>query len=59
MDLFHIFTPVKLKGDLLMDGHSLLEMKSSELAGQVGTVFQDPRSQLFYDRYHTRIGVRL
>ena len=30
-----------------MDGHSLLEMKPSELAGQVGTVFQDPRSQFF------------
>ena len=30
-----------------MDGHSLLEMKPAQLAGQVGTVFQDPRSQFF------------
>ena len=30
-----------------MDGQSLLDMKPSELAGQVGTVFQDPRSQFF------------
>ena len=30
-----------------MDGCSLLEMKPSQLAGQVGTVFQDPRSQFF------------
>ena len=30
-----------------MDGQSLLNMKPSELAGQVGTVFQDPRSQFF------------
>lgn len=41
------FYPGEIKGDLLMDGHSLLEMKPSELAGQVGTVFQDPRSQFF------------
>lgn len=30
-----------------MDGRSLLEMKPAQLAGQVGTVFQDPRSQFF------------
>ena len=41
------FYPGEIQGDLLMDGHSLLEMKPSELAGQVGTVFQDPRSQFF------------
>ena len=41
------FYPGEIKGDLLMDGHSLLDMKPSELAGQVGTVFQDPRSQFF------------
>ena len=36
-----------------MDGHSLLEINPSELAGQVGTVFQDPFSVL-YDRIPTR-----
>lgn len=41
------FYPGEIKGDLLMDGKSLLEMKPSELAGQIGTVFQDPRSQFF------------
>lgn len=41
------FYPGEIQGDLLMDGHSLLEMKPSELAGQLGTVFQDPRSQFF------------
>ena len=41
------FYPGEIQGDLFMDGHSLLEMKPSELAGQVGTVFQDPRSQFF------------
>ena len=41
------FYPGEIKGDLLMDGQSLLNMKPSELAGQVGTVFQDPRSQFF------------
>ena len=28
------FYPGEIQGDLLMDGHSLLEMKPSELAGQ-------------------------
>ena len=41
------FYPGELQGDLLLDGQSLLEKKPSELAGQVGTVFQDPRSQFF------------
>ena len=41
------FYPGEIKGDLFMDGHSLLEMKPSQLAGQIGTVFQDPRSQFF------------
>ena len=45
--LIPYFYPGEIQGDLLMDGHSLLEMKPSELAGQVGTVFQDPRSQFF------------
>ena len=47
------FYPGESKGDILLDGHSLLELKPSDLAGKVGTVFQDPRSQFFYDRYHT------
>ena len=41
------FYPGEIQGDLVMDGHSLLEMKPSQLAGRVGTVFQDPRSQFF------------
>lgn len=41
------FYPGEIQGDLMMDGRSLLEMKPSQLAGQVGTVFQDPRSQFF------------
>ena len=41
------FYPGEIQGDLVMDGHSLLEMRPSQLAGQVGTVFQDPRSQFF------------
>lgn len=39
------FYPGAIQGDLVMDGRSLLEMKPAQLAGQVGTVFQDPRSQ--------------
>lgn len=39
------FLPRRVKGDILLDGHSLLELKPSDLAGKVGTVFQDPRSQ--------------
>lgn len=41
------FYPGEIQGNILMDGKSLLEMKPSELAGKVGTVFQDPRSQFF------------
>jgi energy-coupling factor transport system ATP-binding protein len=41
------FYPGKTAGDVLYDGTSLLEMKPSEIAGKVGTVFQDPRSQFF------------
>ena len=41
------FYPGEIKGDLLLDGKSLLEMQPSQLAGEVGTVFQDPRSQFF------------
>ena len=41
------FYPGEIQGDLLLDGQSVLEMKPADLAGQVGTVFQDPRSQFF------------
>lgn len=41
------FYPGESKGDILLDGQSLLELKPSDLAGKVGTVFQDPRSQFF------------
>ncbi|MDR0288241.1 MAG: ABC transporter ATP-binding protein [Clostridiales bacterium] len=41
------FYPGEIKGDILLDGRSLLEAKPSELAGKIGTVFQDPRSQFF------------
>lgn len=41
------FYPGEMKGDIRMDGDSLLDMKPSQLAGKVGTVFQDPRSQFF------------
>ena len=41
------FYPGEIHGDITMDGRSLLKMEPSELAGQVGTVFQDPRSQFF------------
>ena len=41
------FYPGEMKGDIRMDGASLLDMKPSQLAGKVGTVFQDPRSQFF------------
>ncbi len=41
------FYPGQSNGDLRIDGKSLLEMKPSELAGEIGTVFQDPRSQFF------------
>lgn len=41
------FYPGEIKGSISLDGQSLLELKPSELAGKVGTVFQDPRSQFF------------
>ena len=41
------FYPGEMKGDILLDGQSLLDLKPSDLAGKVGTVFQDPRSQFF------------
>lgn len=41
------FYPGEIKGNIQMDGQSLLEVKPSDLAGKVGTVFQDPRSQFF------------
>lgn len=47
MVLFRTFILAKSKETCSWDGQSLLNMKPSELAGQVGTVFQDPRSQFF------------
>ena len=41
------FYPGKATGELLYEDRSLLEMKPEEMAGKVGTVFQDPRSQFF------------
>lgn len=41
------FYPGETDGDLLLDNNSLLKMKPAELAGKIGTVFQDPRSQFF------------
>lgn len=41
------FYPGKIKGNLLLDGESVLKMEPAQLAGKVGTVFQDPRSQFF------------
>lgn len=41
------FYPGETKGELWLDGTSLLSRKPWELAGQTGTVFQDPRSQFF------------
>lgn len=41
------FYPGIISGDLLYDGNSLLKLKTSEIAGKIGTVFQDPRSQFF------------
>lgn len=36
-----------VKGDILIDNKSILNNTPSDLAGKVGTVFQDPRSQFF------------
>lgn len=41
------FYPGVIKGDIRLDDWSLLESKPSDLAGKIGTVFQDPRSQFF------------
>ncbi len=41
------FYPGRIKGELLCDDISLIDMNPSEIAGKVGTVFQDPRSQFF------------
>lgn len=53
------FYPGEIKGDLLMDGHSLLEMKPSETGRTGRNCLSRPTLTVFYDRYHTRIGVRL
>ncbi|MGC3362630.1 ATP-binding cassette domain-containing protein, partial [Enterococcus faecalis] len=36
-----------LKGQVLINGRSIKDLKSYELASFVGTVFQDPRTQFF------------
>lgn len=41
------FYPGEMKGEVLLDGNSLLKTEPSQLAGKIGTVFQDPRSQFF------------
>lgn len=41
------FYPGEIQGDLLVDGSSFVAMNPAQLAGRVGTVFQDPRSQFF------------
>ncbi|WP_301108824.1 ABC transporter ATP-binding protein [Sporosarcina sp.] len=41
------FYPGEIKGNLLLNGKSVLDMQPAQLAGKVGTVFQDPRSQFF------------
>lgn len=41
------FYPGEIKGNVLLKGQSLLELKPSDIAGKIGTVFQDPRSQFF------------
>ncbi len=41
------FYPGLISGELSYEGRSLSEMIPSEIAGKVGTVFQDPRSQFF------------
>ena len=48
------FYPGEIQGDLLMDGHSLLEMKPSELAG-----IPRPTLSILYDGYHAGTGFRL
>ena len=41
------FYPGEMEGDVILDGKSLLQSEPSHLAGKIGTVFQDPRSQFF------------
>ena len=41
------FYPGEIGGTLTLDGESLLEQSPAQLAGRIGTVFQDPRSQFF------------
>ena len=41
------FYPGEIKGNLLLNGKSVLDMEPAQLAGRIGTVFQDPRSQFF------------
>lgn len=41
------FYPGRTEGELLFGDSSVTEMNPPELAGKVGTVFQDPRSQFF------------
>lgn len=41
------FYPGEIRGDLKLSGSSLMRQSPSALAGQIGTVFQDPRSQFF------------
>ncbi len=41
------FYPGRIAGDLLYDDNSILKMNPSDIAGKIGTVFQDPRSQFF------------
>ena len=41
------FYPGTMTGELLWNGVSLKELSPSEMAGTIGTVFQDPRSQFF------------
>lgn len=41
------FYPGESKGDVWLDKKSLMKQRPSDLAGIVGTVFQDPRSQFF------------
>lgn len=45
--LIPTFYPGTEEGELLLDGESLKEQEPLDLVGQLGTVFQDPRSQFF------------
>ncbi len=41
------FYPGRINGDLLYEDSSMFTMMPTEIAGKIGTVFQDPRSQFF------------